>query len=96
MKAAHPDVELWHGDVTDDDFVAALAGRMTVGDAQAIRHWRVDREFTWRMIAEDCHSHYLETWRIGWTDPSNQWLGELICRAAARRLGDNSEDDWFG
>jgi hypothetical protein len=50
-KAAHPDVDLWLGESTDDDFVAALAGRMTAGDAQAIRLWRTDHELTWRQIA---------------------------------------------
>ena len=57
-----------------------VASRITVDQAALVRGLR-DEGYTWRGIAETCH---LE-WGGDWQPPSNQIVGEHLCREAYRR-----------
>jgi len=91
-KAAFPATDVWYEDTANSqDFAAQLESRMSDEDARTIRSLRTGSpEHTWRAIAEWAYQNRSQTWRIGWTMPGHQEVGELICRAAAARLDEDA------
>lgn len=65
----------------DDDFVFIEPAELTARQAAQVRTWRVDREFSWRAVAEAAAHEW------GWASGGNQLFGEELCRAAANVLG---------
>jgi hypothetical protein len=87
VKRARPDITVWWEDLPNDEFVRRLIELMTVDQAEMIKQWR--KTHTWRAVAAECHEKYMSSWGIGWTTPGHQYVGELICEAAARRLNED-------
>lgn len=75
-----------------DDDVASI---ITPERAREVRRLRVDEGYSWRAIAHACHdawsSDLPEQVREGWFPPSNQLMGMALCEAAARALGEESD-----
>lgn len=65
----------------DDYFVFFDPAELTALQAARVRTWRVDQEFSWRMVAEAAANEW------GWGSFGNQIFGEELCRAAAQVLG---------
>ena len=86
-KAAFPDTHSYEdAPRTHSGFAAQLKARMSDEDAQTIRSLRVGpTEHTWRAVAEWAYQNRTETWRIGWTMPGHQHVGQLICESGAAR-----------
>jgi hypothetical protein len=70
-----------------------LAVAITVEQAAAARRLRVDRGGTWRFVAEEFYTLFPDA---PYGDlAGNQGVGMYLCRAAARRLGeDPNADPW--
>lgn len=51
--------------------------------ATQIRRWRCEEDYSWRAVAQAAS----ELWGFGWG--SNQLVGEDLCVAAARLLGES-------
>ena len=59
--------------------------------ARFVRHLRVDKNGSWRWVAQKCH----EKWRQDWNPPSNQIVGMDLCKMAAPFFNENwSEEPW--
>jgi hypothetical protein len=61
--------------------IIELAPRVASDRAAFIAELRVDREFTWSMVAEECG----KAWQKDW-GPC-QRVGQALCRIAAAHLG---------
>ena len=60
---------------------------MTKEEAKFIRDLRVNKGYTWRQIAAECH----EKGMFGgdWDPPSNQIIGLTLCEVAAEKFGED-------
>lgn len=67
------------------EFTAEAIALMNRARAKEVRHWRVDRRYTWRKVARAAH----DLWRVSWSPPSNQIAGMALCREAAQLLGED-------
>lgn len=61
-----------------------LAQYVTEDRALFIAHLRVEREYTWRMVAEECARAWGKEWE------ARQDVGAALCELAAAHLG----EDW--
>jgi hypothetical protein len=73
-----------HGRQITDPLTVELAQFITNERALYVAQLRVQRGYTWRMIAEECG----RAWGNGWTD--RQDIGEALCGLASAYLG----EDW--
>lgn len=65
-----------------------LCSPMEPWQARIVRVLRVEKNCSWRAVAEVCH-------KLGWGEwspPSNQIMGMALCERAARLLGENYEE----
>ena len=73
-----------------DDVRQDIRDRMTEGQAAMVRRLRVDRDLTWRGVAEDFYDERPEE-LYGLDLRGNQAVGEYLCEAAAAILGEDAE-----
>ena len=71
---------------------------LTRQQAEFVRRLGVDEGYTWRAIAQACY----EAWDVArdppdwWSIPSNQYIGMLLCKAAAEQFGeDHTSGPWW-
>jgi len=65
-----------------DPVAIRLSGHMTEARAAFVHNLRNDREYTWRMIAEECANQWSKDW------PASQDIGQALCRLASATLGE--------
>jgi hypothetical protein len=67
-------------------------GKMTLRQAKEIRKIRVDKGYSWRMVARTCHDRgYWKT--LGkWEPTSNQLMGMALCERAAKFFNEEYMD----
>lgn len=58
---------------------------ITLEQARFVRELRVEKQYTWRAVAQACH----EAWGASWEPPSNQLWGKELCDLSAEALGQN-------
>ena len=58
---------------------------MTKERAEFVRKLRLEEDYTWRMIAQEC----FEQWQGDWEPSSNQLVGMALCKAAALVFNEN-------
>jgi hypothetical protein len=73
-----------HGREITDPLAIRLSQHMTDERAMFVAELRVQREYTWRMIAEECG----RAWSKDWDETSD--VGEALCALAAAYFG----EDW--
>lgn len=61
---------------------------MTQEQAEFIRKLRVDGDYTWRELAEECYDQNWENFG-DWSPPSNQLMGVALCDRASRFFGED-------
>lgn len=62
-----------------------LAEWMTPERAAFIRAFRVERDATWRAVADECHRRFGGVWEPTW----NQLAGMDLCHLAAAHHGED-------
>jgi hypothetical protein len=73
-----------HGRAINDPLAVKLAEDMTEERALFIAELRITRQYTWRMISEECS----RSWKKEWG--SSQVVGEALCTLASAYFG----EDW--
>jgi hypothetical protein len=73
-----------HGRTITDPLAARLAQYMTDERALLVAELRVQREYTWRMLAEECGRAWGKSWG------PRQDIGAALCGLASAHLG----EDW--
>lgn len=73
-----------HGRSITDPLAVELAQYMTDERALLVAELRVQREYSWRMVAEECGRAWGKPWG------ARQDVGEALCGLASAHLG----EDW--
>lgn len=94
-KTGFPETDVWYEDAPySPDCAEQLKARISDDDARTIRSLRAGPpEHTWRAIAEWSYQNRAQTWRIGWTMPAHQGVGQLICESAAALLDEDARGE---
>ena len=78
-------------DATIDEFTKIVAKIITKERADYVRKLRVEEDYTWRAVAQDCY----DEWKGDWSPPSNQIMGMMLCEVAAGFFGENyMQEPW--
>ena len=76
-----------------DYYVPLIDSIMNQERAEQVRRLRVEKDNTWRGVAEECHKLWGED--AAWSPPSNQIPGMFLCERATRFFGENYlEESW--
>ncbi len=73
-----------HGRAINDPIALELAQHMTEERALFVAQLRITRQYTWRMISEECSRSWMKDWG------SCQVVGAALCTLASAYLG----EDW--